>query len=229
LRLRQGPAPAAWLRHGPPPPPSLFSSAPGLELFGAANFVTFRDAVGRSCGTVQGCSGKDFTPSYAAGGAYWVSRYFGAHAGYVRAGTVNVSATAAAFRFDTTIDVEALTIGGIVGVPIGRTRLFGHVGTNRHRATSVTNETTQDLVVVVDGVPRTIPGGTERFILSTSGWGWQFGGGFDVWVAPAVALFAEAASGPIKGANRNAPEGVVDDHMTYVLLGGRVRLNRLLR
>jgi len=229
LRLRQGAAPAAWLRHGPPPPPSLFSSAPGLELFGAANFVTFREAVDRSCGTVQGCVGKDFTPAYAAGGAYWISPFFGAHMSYLRAGTVNVSAAGRAFRFDTTVDVEALTLGGIVGVPIGRTRLFGHVGTNRHRAASVTVETTDDSVVVVDGVPRTIPGGTETFVFSTSGWGWQFGGGFDVWVTPAFALFAEAGSGPIKGANRNTPEGVIDDHMTYVLVGGRVRLVRLLR
>jgi hypothetical protein len=229
LRLRQGTAPAAWLRHGPPPPPSLFSAAPGLELFGAANFATFRDAVGRACGTAQNCSGKDFTPAYSVGAAYWVSPYFGAHASYFRAGTVNVAGTATTFRFDATIDVEALTVGGIFGAPIGRTRLFGYLGTNRHRAAAVTVQTSNDIVVVVDGVSRTIPGGTETFVFSTSGWGWQFGGGFDVWVTPALAMFAEAGSGPIKGANRNTPEGVIDDHMTYVLIGGRVRLNRLLR
>ena len=230
LRIRQGPAPVAWLRHGPPPPPSLFSSAPGLELFGSANFVTFRDAIGRSCGTVQGCGGKDFTPSYAAGGAYWVSPYFGAHASYLRAGTIVVVATGGrGFRFDTTIDVEALTIGGIVGVPIGRTRMFGHVGGNRHRGAVVTVETTDDAVVVVDGVPRTIAGGTETFVFNTSGWGWQFGGGFDVWLTPAMAAFVEAGSGPIKGANRDTPEGVVDDHMTFVLIGARVRLRSLFR
>jgi hypothetical protein len=229
LRIRQGPAPAAWLRHGPPPPPSLFSAAPGLELFGAATFVTFREAVGRSCGTVRGCAGKDFTPSFAAGAAYWVSPYFGAHASNLRAGTVNVSATGPGFRFDTAIDVEALTIGGIVGVPIGRTRLYGHIGANRHRAAAVTVETTDDAVVIVDGVPRTIPGGTETFVLNTAGWGWQFGGGFDLWLTPAFALFVEGGSGPIKGTNRDTPEGVLDDHITFVLIGGRVRLSGLFR
>ncbi len=228
LRLRQGPAPEAWLRHGPPPPPSLFSSAPGLELFGGANFMTFRDAVGRACGTVQGCAGTDFTPSYAMGAAYWMSRYFGAHGSYLRAGTIDVSADSPTVRFDTTIDIEALTLGGIAGVPIGRARLFAHAGINRHRAVNVTVQTTDDKEVVVDGVPRTIEGGTETFVLSTSGLGWQFGGGLDLWVTPAFAVFAEAGSGPIKGPNRNAPEGRIDDHMTYVLLGGRVRLRGLL-
>jgi hypothetical protein len=229
VRIRQGPAPAAWLRHGPPPPPSLFSSAPGLELFGSSNFVTFREAIGRTCGTLQGCSGKDFTPSFAAGAAYWVSPYFGAYASYLRAATVNVAGTGTRFRFDTTIDIEALTMSGIVGVPIGRTRLYGYGGGNRHRGAAVTVETTEDTVVVIDGVPRTIVGGTETFVFNSSGWGWQFGGGFDVWLTPALALFAEAGSGPVKGANRDTPEGVVDDYMTFALIGGRVRLRGLFR
>jgi hypothetical protein len=225
VRIRQGPAPEAWLRHGPPPPPSLFTAAPGLELFGGANFVTFRDAVGRSCGTLQGCSGKDFTPAYAMGAAYWVSPYFGAHASYLRAGTVKVSGTGAGYVFDTDIDVEALTISGIAGAPIGRSRLYGFVGMNRHRAAYVTTETTEDAVVVENGVPRTILGGTEVFVLNTAGWGWQFGGGFDVWVRPMLAFFGEAGSGPIKGSNQDAPEGQTDDHITFLLVGARVRLS----
>jgi hypothetical protein len=229
LRLRQGPAPDAWLRHGPPPAPSLFSAAPGLELFGALNFVTFREAVGRSCGTVLGCVGKDFTPSFAAGGAYWISPFFGAHASYWRAGTVEISASGTGFEFDTTVDVEALTISGIVGAPLGRARLYGLVGVNRHRAATVTVETTEDVVIVENSVSRTIPGGTETLVLNTAGWGWQFGGGLDVWVRPTVAFFVEAGSGPIKGPNQDAPEGSLDDHITYVQIGGRIRLSGLFR
>ncbi len=225
LRIRQGPAPAAWLRHGPPPPPSLFTAAPGLELFGGVNFVTFRDAVGRSCGTLQGCSGRDFTPAYGVGAAYWVSPYFGAHASYLRAGTVEVSGTGTGYVFDTEIDVELLTISGVVGAPIGRSRLYGFFGANRHRAAFVTTETTEDVVVVENGVPRTILGGTEVFVLNTAGWGWQFGGGVDVWMTPAFAFFGEAGSGTIKGSNQDAPEGRTDDHLTFVLAGVRVRLS----
>lgn len=225
LRIRQGPAPAAWLRHGPPPPPSLFTAAPGLEIFGGVNLVTFRDAVGRSCGTLQGCSGKDFTPAYGVGAAYWVSPYFGAHASYLRAATVKVSGTGTGHVFGTDIDVEVLTISGIAGAPIGRSRLYGFFGANRHRAAFVTTETTEDATVVENGVPRTIPGGTEVFVLNTAGWGWQFGGGFDVWMTPAFAFFGEAGSGPIKGSNQDAPEGQTDDHITFVLAGARVRLS----
>ena len=229
LRIRQGPAPEAWLRHGPPPPPSLFTAAPGLELFGGANFVTFREAVGRSCGTLQGCTGRDFTPSYGVGAAYWVSPFFGAHASYLRAGRVEVSGLGVGYEFDTDIDVEALTLSGIVGAPIGRARLYGFVGGNRHRAAYVTTETTPDVVTVVDGVPRTIAGGTEVFVLNTAGWGWQFGGGVDVWMTPAFALFGEAGSGPIKGGNQDAPEGATDDHITFLTVGARVRLAGLRR
>ena len=225
LRIRQGPAPEAWLRHGPPPPPSLFTAAPGLEIFGGVNLVTFRDAVGRSCGTLQGCSGKDFTPAYGVGAAYWVSPYFGAHASYLRAATVKVSGTGAGYVFDADIDVEVLTVSGIAGVPIGRSRLYGFFGANRHRAAFVTTETTEDTTVVENGVPRTISGGTEVFVLNTAGWGWQFGGGFDVWMTPAFAFFGEAGSGPIKGSNQDAPEGQTDDHFTFVLAGARVRLS----
>lgn len=225
LRIRQGPAPEAWLRHGPPPPPSLFTAAPGLEIFGGVNLVTFRDAVGRSCGTLQGCTGKDFTPAYGVGAAYWVSPYFGAHASYLRAATVKVSGTGVGYVFGTDIDVEVLTVSGIAGAPIGRARLYGFFGANRHRAAFVTTQTTEDATVVENGVPRTIPGGTEVFVLNTAGWGWQFGGGFDVWMTPAFAFFGEAGSGPIKGSNQDAPEGQTDDHFTFVLAGARVRLS----
>jgi hypothetical protein len=225
LRIRQGPAPEAWLRHGPPPPPSLFTSAPGLEVFGGANFVTFRDAVGRSCGTLQGCSGRDFTPAYGVGAAYWVSPFFGAHASYLRAGTVKVTGAGVGYTFATNIDVEALTLSGIVGAPLGRARLYGFFGANRHRAAFVTTETTDDIVFVEDGVSRTIPGGTEVFVLNTAGWGWQFGGGLDVWMTPVLAFFGEAGSGPIKGSNQDGPEGETDDHITFVLVGARVRFS----
>jgi hypothetical protein len=228
LRLRQGPAPEAWLRHGPPPPPSLFASAPGLELFASANFVTFREAVGRACGTTRGCAGTDFTPSFGAGAAYWISPYFGVHAGYLRAGTVEVSGSGDGFEFDTTVDVEVLSLSGIGGVPLGRVRLYAMAGVNRHRSAAVTVETTDDVVVIEDGVPRTIAGGTETFVLNTSGFGWQFGGGLDVWVLPAAGFFIEAGAGPVKGPNRDAPEGRTDDHITYVQIGGRIRLSALL-
>jgi hypothetical protein len=229
LRLRQGPAPEAWLRHGPPPAPSLFASAPGLELYGALSFATFREAIGRACGTVRGCSGRDFTPSYSLGGAYWLSRFFGAHASYLRAGTVEISADDDRFDFDATVDVEVLSLSGIVGAPLGRARLYGLMGINRQRSATVIVQTQPDLVVIENGVSRTIPGGTERFVLNTAGWAWQFGGGLDVWVTPAAGLFIEAGSGPIKGSNQDAPEGVTNDHITYVMMGGRVRLSGLLR
>ncbi len=227
LRLRQGPAPAAWLRQGPEPEPSMWASAPGLEVFGGGSFVEFREAIGRACGNVRPCTGRDFNPAYTAGAAYWISRFFGAHASYLRAGAVTATGSGNLFRFDHAFDAETLTIGGIVGVPVSRTRLYGRFGASYHRAAAVTTEATDDVTAIVDGVPQTVKGGTGTFVLNTSGWSWQLAGGFDVWMTPAFAIFGEAGIGPLKGSNRDAVEGVMNDQITFVLTGARVRLRGL--
>jgi hypothetical protein len=195
-------------------------------LFGGGGFAMFGDTVALACGNVEECNGKDSRGALAAGVAYWFTRYLAAEAGYVKPGEVTVDGSAENFRFTSVLDAELATVGGKIGVPRGPVRLFGQIGANYHRATFGTTQTNEDVTRTIDDVTQTIPGGTQTFDLRTAGWGWQFGGGLEVWVTRAFALSAEGGRATLKGTARDGADGALDESLTFFLFGARLRLGR---
>jgi hypothetical protein len=185
-------------------------SLTGLQIFGGGSFMTFRDAQAIACGDVTPCGGHDSGLGYTAGVTYWITRFVAAESSYLKPSKATAQGSGDTFSFTNSLDAHVVTIAGKVGGPIGPVRLYGQAGTNYHWATSLTTET--------------IASATQTFELKTQGWGWLFGGGGEVWIAPSVALYAEAGFAGLKGKDTGGGEGLIDDRLRFILLGVRVRL-----
>lgn len=229
VHLRQGPAPAEWLRRGANAEGvSRFAgSAPtGLLLFGGGGLTTFSNLEQVACGTASSCVGDSLGRTVAAGAAFWIARFVGAQASYVKPASLTTTGGGGNFRFNSDLDVDMVTAAGNVGGSIGRVRIYGQGGLNHHRATFKTTETVDDATVTIDGVTQTIKGGTQTLELKTAGWGWLIGGGVEIWMTRAVALYAEGSQARLKGAALGGGEGRMDDHATSLVFGARVRIGR---
>ena len=52
------------------------------------------------------------------------------------------------------------------------------------------------------------------------------GGGIEIWVKPALAIYVDGARVRLKGGAVGGAEGAMDDNLTYVMFGARVHLGR---
>ena len=116
------------------------------------------------------------------------------------------------YSFNSELDADVVTVAGTLGVPIGPVRLFGKGGTNYHFATSTTKETINNLSQTIE--------------VKTRGWGWLFGASAEVWVAPAVALYADFGFAGLKGGAVGGGEVRLDDRLRFLVFGARVRIGR---
>lgn len=229
LWLRQGPAPSEWFSQGGP---AAFAAAvhrlapAGLALSAGGSLMKFADAVDVLCGPQLTCAGKGFRATYTAAAAYWINRYVAAEVSYMKPAKITADGSGDGFRFSSFVDARLVTVTGKVGAPIGPLRLYGEAGVNYHQATTSTTQTVDDHTITVDGVDQTVKGGTQTFELKTAGVGWLFGGGFEAWVAPSFALYVEGGRARLKGSPIGGGEGVFDDRVTFVLVGGRVHIGR---
>jgi hypothetical protein len=223
-----GPNPTVLLRQGPvdlrSPDRAAFAAPTGLVLFGGGGFGKFGNARAIACGNVGTCAGDESGLMYTAGAAYWLTNILAAEVSYLRPAEVTVDGSGDNFQFNSSLDAHVVTIAGKIGAPVGRVRFYGQAGMNYHRATFSTTQTIDDATVTIDEVTETIEGGTQSFELKTAGWGWQFGGGVEIWVAPFVAIYGEGGRAVIKGDARDGGEGSLDDHLTYALGGVRIRI-----
>ena len=228
LRLRQGQLPEEWLR---PPTTSAakeprISIAPrGAILFGGAETAGFGGVLEPACGDVTGCSAGRAI-SFAGGLTYWFSQYVGAEASYVRPSRIDVTGSGDRFRFDSDMDGGLVVFAAKGGVPIGRIRLFGTIGVDRHRATFTTHETIDDTTTTIAGVSQTIPGGTTTLQWRTEGWGAVFGGGVELWFTTSIGIYGEVARLQLKGTEDGVGEAQTDKMKTALVIGGRYRLGR---
>jgi hypothetical protein len=182
----------------------------GLLVFGGAGDVKLDNAFSQACGNATPCSGRNpGWGGYTFGADYWINRFVGVEASYVKPLQMKASG-GDTFKFTTTQDTDVFTIGGIGGVPAGPVRIFGMGGLDYHQATSKTLETI-DLVA-------------QNFTLKTRGWGYMFGGGAEAWIWKKVAIYGDLGVMRLTGNAENGGEAKMDDHIRFLFIGAKFRV-----
>jgi opacity protein-like surface antigen len=228
----EGPNPTVWLRQGsvdlrPRGPGGPWSEMPtGLVAFGGAGIGKYRDQLFLLCGNVSPCQGSNTRTTFSLGGTFWLSRYIGAEGAYVQPADVNVSGTGSNFHFTSKLEAHFFTINGKIGVPAGHARIYGQAGTNYHSASQTTTQTNDDVQLTINGVATTVPGGTQKIEIKTGGWGWQFGGGLEIWIKKSIGIYGEVARTRIKGDSVEGPQGKMSDYITTILGGMRFKIGK---
>jgi hypothetical protein len=229
VHVRQGPAPRSWVSDEQErgtrvtfetPPPA------GLLVWAGAGISHDGDAITTLCGNVIGCTGDNYSGALAVGATYWIKHTFGAQAAYGKRAQARAKGSGTPFSFDSGVDTDIFTVSGVAGASVGAYRIYGQGGANYHRATFSTNETTEDVNVVVDNVPQTIKGGTQTLKYTTEGWGWQFGGGFEAWATRFIAIYVDGVYSKLRGSDVTGGEAQVDESMFMITAGVRVRIGR---
>jgi hypothetical protein len=216
MRLKQGPVPDAWLSDDPAA--SRRQAPTGFVVFGGAGLSTFSSITGRACGDVGSCDSSDTGIALHGGVGYWIAPFLGVDASYIRPASASASG-GESFTF-----AHLLNLGVNVGPVIGPVRLYGRVGATYHRASFTTTQTSPDRTATIDGQEQTIEGGTQSYDFRTGGWGLMLGGGFEGWASNKVAIYVEGGRSVVKGDLIDPGEGAIDDRLTYLVAGIRVRI-----
>jgi hypothetical protein len=183
----------------------------GLVFFGSAGLSKIGDALANACGNVSPCDGHDSGFSYSGGVAFWITRFLAVEGTYVK--PKNMTAQGGdIFKFNSTLDPDVWTLGGVLAAPVGPTRIYGKGGMDYHQATSTTVET--------------INGASQTLAFRTKGFGWTFGGGLEVWLNTHLGLFGEVDFARLKGDAEGGGEAVTDDHLRLFLGGVRLHLGK---
>ena len=219
-----------FLRQGPVDltqkgPKAKWTSTPtGLIVFGGAGLGWFRDAFDNQCGNSSVCNGDDSHTTYTAGATFWLGPFLGVEGAWLKPATVNANGAGSNFRFNSDLSSYLYVINGKVGIPIGKVKLYGQGGTNYHRGKMTTTETIDDGVQTVNGLPEVVHNGQQTIELKTGGWGWQVGGGLEVWVKGPIAIFGEVSRNHLKGDSVEGLEGSLADYLNAVLVGVRFKI-----
>lgn len=222
VRVRQGPAPVAWMTRLPEgqilPARDWEMPSPGLVL-SAGGGITNGDTFSLPhCGDLrEACSRSTFRPTYSAAATLWVNSFLGVQGSYTRATEVKAEGSGTGFSFDTGIRLEAMNVAGNLAFPIQSVaRIYAIGGATFHRTKGQTTQTQ-----VASG---TIPAGSQRFEMRTEGWGLVYGGGFEVWANRRVAFFGEVTRSKIEATDLNGGEGFVSANVPYATAGLRFSL-----
>jgi hypothetical protein len=226
------PNPTVWLRQGSVDlsaknPSGSWNDMPtGLVVFGGAGVGKYSDQLFLLCGNVVDCHGSNTRTTFTLGGTFWLNRHIGAEGAYVQPADVNASGNGSGFHFSSVLEAHFFTINGKIGIPAGRVRIYGQGGTNYHSASLSTTQTNDDKQITINGVATTIPGGTQTIELKTGGWGWQFGGGLEVWLKPSIGIYGEVARTRLKGDSVEGPPAELSDYISTVLGGMRFKIGK---
>ena len=222
-----GPDPALWLRQGPAPPGWLgqetasrrfgkdWADAPakGIELFAGVGAGLYGGQVSSACGTATTCTGSDFSVAYRVGATYWINKFVGAEASFLKPRDLSQSGSGDTYQFQNTFRAQMFTVTGKIGAPVGPMRIYGQAGADYHIATSTTTETITT-------------SGTQTLALKTAGWGLVFGGGAELWVKHWLGAYVEGGYVQLKGNAVGGGQGTLDDYTIYAVLGARVHIGR---
>jgi hypothetical protein len=230
LLIRQGPPPPQWLQGDYTGDTPALVQSRGLNLYGGFTLPRFVHAFELACGDVNPCKATDFRPTLTFGGTYWILSALGAELSIVKNGTLTAEGSDDSLRFDHELVADVVTVAANAGGMFGTVRVYARGGLNYHRATSTMNQTLDDRTVTdVDGVSYTIKGGTQRNVVNTSGWGWMFGGGVEVWIKPRLGVYGEVAFGKLKGDDLSGGEADLDERFTFGSVGVRYHVGDFLR
>jgi hypothetical protein len=194
-------------------PKKVWSPWPtGLVLSGAGAYTFLSNAQTRACGDVSGCDSSGSGFGYSGTATFWFTKMFAAEAVYIKPAKGTGSANVTDFSFDSALDADVFTFTGQVAAPVEKVRIYGHGGVNYTDALFETHET-------LGGIAQTLQ-------LKTTGWGWNFGGGMEVWVRESVALYGGFDFVKIRGKAIDGNEGELNDNLKVIQFGARVRLWR---
>ncbi len=220
------PTPRVLLRQGSFSfkPPRVFGPPTGLMVFGGGALSNITDIGLFGCGDVTPCSDKSSGWAGTAGVEYWVKPWLAGEGAYLKPANAKMSGSGEGYRFESVLKADVFSVAAKVGIPVARVRIYGKVGGSYHDANFETDQTLDDRTITVDDVPQTVKGGRQTYALRTQGWGWIYGGGLEVWMAPRFALYFEAGRGALKGKGVDNADGSLDDNVNYIVVGGKVRV-----
>lgn len=227
VRFRQGQAPASWLN------PDLDTGGPGREwgplptglvAFGGGGLSMFANQVFVACGNLEDCSGRENPLAFTGGIDIWFTPFLAAEGSFVGPLDVTANGGGGTFRFDNSLSTQMVTGAGKIGIPLGPVRLYGKGGITYYRLDSVTTQTNDEYTITVDGVDQTVTGGTQSWGLKVTGWRWFYGGGSEFWLSKRLAIYGEFLYTPLKGESTEGDEGAINDSMTSILAGIKVRI-----
>jgi len=206
--------PTIWLRQGSvdlnakPSKAHAWDDLPtGLVVSGGAGLGKYRDSLDLQCGNSTTCNGNDSHTVYTAGGTLWFGPFLGVGGAFVKPAGVNANGAGSNYHFNSVISSDIAVINGKVGIPAGPVRIYGQGGTNYTWAAQRTTQTIEDV------------NAAQSIELKTAGWGWQFGGGLEVWIKPKISIFGEVNRVRVKGEGREGRQGVYKDYLNNVLFG----------
>ena len=211
--------PTVWLRQGSvdlnakPKAHSWDDMPTGLIAFGGAGLGRYRDSLDNQCGNSTVCEGNDSHTTYIAGGTFWLGPFIGLEGAWLKPAGVNANGGAQNHHFNSVFSSSIWVINGKAGIPAGKVRVYGQGGTNYGRGKQATTET-------IDNV------GTQVIEIKTGGWGWQFGGGLEVWVKSKIGVFGEVNRVRVQGDGLEGSNGRVEDYFDNVLVGMRFKVGR---
>jgi hypothetical protein len=211
VRLTQGKPPKAWLKKDVPgAEASAWGPTPsGLIVFGGGGLGLIRGLTDHACGDVT-CDSTSMKGSLGVGVQYWLTPMIGAEAQYVDPASPTVNGSRTGYRFDSALSSRLITISGLIGAPLGRTRIYGRGGVNRHGVTMTTTQVNEASSVTVDGVTEAIPGHTQTFEIRVDGWSPVVGGGVEGWLSQRIAIYGDVMRAWMSGSSIDAPEGRID-------------------
>lgn len=188
------------------------ASPTGLVLFAGGGRADLRDAVFISCGDAPTCNGHNAGVSFNTGLDLWLTPWIAAEASYFRPAKATANGSGSNYSFNSTLEPQALIVGGRIGIPIGPVRISGLIGTTWQDSTLKTHETINNV--------------SQDFVVETRGWGWVWGPALEVWTSSWLAIYGEAGFGKLKGTPTTGGEVRFDDRLRQVTVGVRVHVGK---
>jgi hypothetical protein len=219
VRIRQGPVPPAWMTDevivtGRTTPR-------GIVVFGGGGLGRMPNELLRLCGNALTCSRESTKIGFTGGAAYWLTRWLGAEASFIKPRPFVVEGFDESYEFSSRINPRIAQVSAVGGWSFGATRFYGRLGGAYHRAEVRTNQITYGRTIDVGDTVETFPGDEQRFVFETVGWGRIWGFGVEGWTGERTALFADVSFIQIKGENADEDGGVRTlDERPFVINAG---------